>query len=62
MKAFYAMFVVFLVLLFAAPMASAEDGWPNCPWEYDYNPMTHGYVPACINGPAAAESSAPKAA
>ena len=26
MKAFYVMFVVFVVLLFAAPMASAQDG------------------------------------
>ena len=44
MKAFYVMFVVFAVLLFAAPIASAQDGWPGCPWGAAYDPMVHGYV------------------
>lgn len=62
MKAFYAMFVVFLVLLFAAPMASAEDGSPSCPGESVYDLTGQGCVMGYSNGSAATESSAPKAA
>jgi hypothetical protein len=62
MKAFYVMFVVFAVLLFAAPMASAQDSLPGCPWGAAYDPIVDGYVSACFNAPAATESSAPKAA
>jgi len=47
MKAFYVMFVVFAVLLFGAPMASAQDGWPGCPWGDAYNPSVHGFVSEC---------------
>jgi hypothetical protein len=61
-KAFYVMFVVFAVLLLAAPLASAQEGWPGCPWGAAYDPMAHGYVPACFSRPAAPESSAPKPA
>lgn len=54
MKAFYVMSVVFAVLLFAAPIASAQDGWPGCPSAY-----AMGYLSACLSGPAA-EAAAPK--
>ena len=39
MKAFYVMFVVFAVLLLGAPIASAQDGSPGCPWGAAYDPM-----------------------
>jgi hypothetical protein len=62
MKAFYVMFVVFAVLLFAAPMASAQDGGPSCPGGSAYDLTGHGCVTGYVNGSAATESSAAKAA
>ena len=32
-----------------APVAIPEQGWPGCPWGAAYDPMAHGYVPACFN-------------
>jgi hypothetical protein len=53
MKAFYMMFVVFAVLLLGAPMASAQDGWPGCPWGSAYDPTEHGFIAECFWQPAA---------
>ena len=44
--------VTLCVLLTAAPLASARDGWPGCRWGYAYDPMAQGYVPACFSRPA----------
>ncbi|MCU0502631.1 MAG: hypothetical protein MUC51_12870, partial [Anaerolineae bacterium] len=52
MKVFCVMFAVCAVLLLPASLASAQDGWSGCPWGFDYNPMSYGYLEACINGPA----------
>ena len=43
--------LMLFALLFVAPMASAQDSWPGCPGAA-YDPMVHGYVPACFNQPA----------
>ena len=48
MKAFYVMFVVFAVLLLGAPLASAQDGWPGCPWGNTYSPTEHGFIAECF--------------
>ena len=48
MKAFYVMFVVFAVLLLGAPMASAQDSWPGCPWGNTYSPTEHGFIAECF--------------
>jgi hypothetical protein len=61
MKAFYVMFVVFAVLLFAAPMASAQAGGPSCPGGSAYDLTGHGCVTGYVNGPTAAKSIAAKA-
>ena len=53
MKAFYVMFVVFAVLLLGAPLASAQDGWPGCPWGNTYSPTEHGFIAECFWQPAA---------
>ena len=52
MKAFKVMFVVFAMLLLAVPIASAQDGWPGCPWGAAYNPMAHGFIAECFWQPA----------
>ena len=62
MKAFYVMFVVSAVLLFAAPMASAQDGGPSCPGGSAYDLTGHGCVTGYVNGSAATESIASKVA
>ena len=62
MKAFYVMFVVFAVLLFAAPMALAQDGAPSCPGGSAYDLTGHGCVTGYTNGSAAAASITPKVA
>ena len=62
MKAFYVMFVMFAVLLFAAPMASAQDSSPSCPGGSAYDLTGHGCVTGYTNGSAAAASIAPKVA
>jgi len=62
MKAFYVMFVVFAVLLFAAPMASAQGGGPSCPGGSAYDLTGHGCVTGYLNGAAATSSIAPKVA
>jgi len=61
MKAFYVMFVVFAVLLFAAPMASAQDSGPSCSGGSAYDLTGHGCVAGYLNGSAATESIAAKA-
>ena len=61
MKAFYVMFVVFAVLLLGAPIASAQDGWPSCPWGNAYGPTEHGFIAECFWQPAA-NAAAPKPA
>jgi hypothetical protein len=43
--------LVLFALLLVAPIASAQDGSPNCPWGYAYNPMTHDYVLVCLSQP-----------
>ena len=62
MKAFYVMFVVFAVLLFAAPMASAQDSGPSCSGGSAYDLTGHGCVAGYVGGSAATESIATKAA
>ncbi len=62
MKAFYVMLVVSVVLLFAAPVASAQDSWLACPGGSAYDLTGHGCVTGYLNGPAATEPIAPKAA
>jgi hypothetical protein len=62
MKVFCVLFAMFAVLLLSAPLASAQGGWSGCPWGFDYNPMSYGYVEACINGPAPAAPAALKPA
>jgi hypothetical protein len=54
--------LMLFALLLVAPIASAQEGLPGCPWGYYYNPITHDYVLVCLNRSAAPESSAPKAA
>ena len=54
--------MMLLTLLLAAPIASAQDGWPGCPWGAAYEELEHGYVAECFIATTATESIAPKAA
>ncbi len=52
MKACKVMFVVFAMLLLAVPIVAAQEGWAGCPSGAAYDPMAHGYEPACFSQPA----------
>jgi membrane-associated phospholipid phosphatase len=54
MKAHHVMFVVFVVLLLAAPVATAQDGWPTV-----CGNASRGHVPECFDKPAV-NAAAPK--
>jgi hypothetical protein len=51
MKRFGFAGLVLIVLLFAAQVASAQNGLPGCAWGYYYNPITHDYVLVCLSQP-----------
>jgi len=44
--------LMLFALLLVAPIASAQEGLPGCPWGYYYNPITHDYVLVCVSQPA----------
>ena len=44
--------LMLFALLLVAPIASAQEGSPGCPWGYYYNPITHDYVLVCVSQPA----------
>jgi rhodanese-related sulfurtransferase len=54
--------MMLFTLLLAAPMASAQDDWPSCPWGAAYEELVHGYVAECFTATTASESIASKAA
>ena len=44
--------LMLFALLLVAPIASAQEDLPGCPWGYYYNPITHDYVLVCVSQPA----------
>ncbi len=62
MKAFLVMSVLLAVQALATPIASAQDGWPGCPWGAAYEELAHGYVAECFTATLANEPAASKAA
>ena len=39
--------LMLVALLFGAQVASAQEGWPGCPWGYAYDLVGHGNVTEC---------------